>query len=96
MILLTPNETAITRPVIAAQQAVRLQSNVLDNLVNNAGEVNIFQARLEQVSNTYSININELEQVVGRLRDQLRNLEIETETQILSRHAHEVPEQDDF
>ncbi|MEM7401492.1 MAG: response regulator [Pseudomonadota bacterium] len=91
-----PNETAITRPVIAAQQAVRLQSNVLDNLVNNAGEVNIFQARLEQVSNTYSININELEQVVARLRDQLRNLEIETETQILSRHAHEVPEQDDF
>ena len=91
-----PGDTSITRPVIAAQQAVRLQSNVLDNLVNNAGEVNIFQARLEQVSNTYSININELEQVVGRLREQLRNLEIETETQILSRHAHEVPEQDDF
>ena len=87
---------AKTQPVIAAQQAVRLQASMLDNLVNNAGEVNIFQARLEQVSNTYNANINELEQVVNRLREQLRNLEIETETQILSRHAYEVPEQDDF
>lgn len=85
-----------TQPVISGQQSVRLQSSMLDNLVNNAGEVNIFQARLEQVSNNYNVNIYELEQVVDRLREQLRNLEIETETQILSRHAHEVPEQDDF
>ncbi len=85
-----------TQPLISGQQAVRLQSSMLDNLVNNAGEVNIFQARLEQVGNNYNANIYELEQVVNRLRDQLRNLEIETETQILSRHAHEVPEQDDF
>ena len=85
-----------SQPLITGQQAVRLQSGMLDNLVNNAGEVNIFQARLEQVTNNYNINIHELEQVVGRLRDQLRNLEIETETQILSRHAHEVPDYNDF
>ncbi len=84
------------QPLISGQQAVRLQSSMLDNLVNNAGEVNIFQARLEQVGNNYNVNIFELEQVVDRLREQLRNLEIETETQILSRHAHEVPEQEDF
>ena len=84
------------QPLISGQQAVRLQSGMLDNLVNSAGEVNIFQARLEQVANNYNINIFELEHVVDRLRDQLRNLEIETEAQILSRHAHEVPEQDDF
>ncbi len=85
-----------TQPVITGQQAVRLQSGMLDNLVNNAGEVNIFQARLEQVTSNYNINIHEFEQVVDRLRDQLRNLEIETETQILSRHAHEVPDLNDF
>ena len=90
------NTQTNSQPVISAQQAVRLQSSMLDNLVNNAGEVNIFQARLEQVGNNYSANIYELEQVVDRLRDQLRNLEIETETQILSRHAHEAPDQDDF
>ncbi len=84
------------QPVIAPQQAVRLQADMLDNLVNNAGEVNIFQARLEQVSSRYTSNIKELEQIVDRLREQLRNLEIETETQILSRHAHEVPNLDDF
>ncbi|MEJ2115043.1 MAG: Hpt domain-containing protein, partial [Gammaproteobacteria bacterium] len=85
-----------SQPVISGQQAVRLQSSMLDNLVNSAGMVNIFQARLEQVGNNYSVNIFELEQVVDRLRNQLRNLEIETETQILSRHAHEAHNQDDF
>lgn len=84
------------QPAISGQQAVRLQSSTLDNFVNNAGEVNIFQARLEQVGNNYHANIHELEQVVDRLREQLRNLEIETETQILSRHAHEGPENEDF
>lgn len=85
-----------SQPLISGQQAVRLQSDMLDNLVNNAGEVNIFQARLEQVTNNYNINIHELEQVVDRLRDQLHNLEIETETQILSHHAHEEPDHNDF
>ena len=30
------------------------------------------------------------------MREQLRNLEIETEAQILSRHAHETPDQEHF
>ncbi len=84
------------QPVVTPQQAVRLQAETLDDLVNNASEVNIFQARLEQVGSKYIANINELEQVVDRLREQLRNLEIETETQILSRHAHEIPNVEDF
>jgi len=85
-----------TPPVIAPQQAIRLQAGMLDNLVNNAGEVNIFQARLEQVSSEYTTSIKEFEQIVDRLRDQLRNLEIETEAQILSRHANESPDREDF
>ena len=91
-----PETQLETQPVISGQQAVRLQSSTLDNFVNNAGEVNIFQARLEQVGNNYHANIHELEQVVDRLREQLRSMEIETETQILSRHAHEGPENEDF
>ncbi len=91
-----PKEQQSIQPVIAPQQSVRLQAEMLDNLVNNAGEVNIFQARLEQVSSKYTSSIKELEQIVDRVRDQLRNLEIETETQILSRHAHEAPNVEDF
>ncbi len=90
------DEPAKSQANIPAQQSVRLQSDILDNLVNNAGEVNIFQGRLEQVGNKYTVNIKELEQVVDRLRDQLRSLEIETETQILSQHAHESPDLEDF
>ncbi len=84
------------QPVVSPQQAIRLQADMLDNLVNNAGEINIFQARLEQTSSKYISSINELDQVVNRLREQLRNLELETETQILSRHAHDNPNLDDF
>ena len=94
--LVSKTQEPKSQSVVTTQQAIRLQADMLDNLVNNAGEVNIFQARLSQVTNKYTSNIKELEQVVNRLRDQLRNLEIETEAQIISRHAHEHPNHEEF
>jgi chemosensory pili system protein ChpA (sensor histidine kinase/response regulator) len=94
--LVEPGIQHDAQPVISGQQTVRLQSSMLDNFVNNAGEVNIIQARLEQVGINYNANIHEFEQVVDRLRDQLRTLEIETEAQNLSQYAHEVPDNEDF
>lgn len=70
-------------------EAVRVRSDLLDNLVNYAGEVSIYRARLEQQVGSFRFNLVELEQTVSRLRDQLRKLEIETETQILSRLQRE-------
>jgi chemosensory pili system protein ChpA (sensor histidine kinase/response regulator) len=70
-------------------EAVRVRSELLDNLVNYAGEVSIYRARLEQQVGSFRFNLVELEQTVSRLRDQLRKLEIETETQILSRLQRE-------
>ncbi|MEN8108095.1 MAG: Hpt domain-containing protein [Pseudomonadota bacterium] len=69
---------------------VRVQSEVLDNLVNNAGEINIYRSRLEQQINVYRFNLAELDQTINRLRDQLRQMEIETETQILFRHEQDA------
>ena len=68
---------------------IRVRSELLDRLVNNAGEVSIFRARLEQQNGDLSFNLSELDQTVSRLRDQLRNLEIETEAQILFRYERE-------
>ncbi|MEO0997445.1 MAG: response regulator, partial [Pseudomonadota bacterium] len=42
---------------------------------------------------TIDFNLEELDQTVSRLRNQLRNLEIETETQILHRHQDDVRDQ---
>lgn len=69
---------------------VRIQADLLDNLVNYTGEINIYRSRLEQQFGLYRFNIDELQQTVSRLRDQMRHLEIETETQILYRYEQET------
>ncbi|MEN8130078.1 MAG: response regulator [Pseudomonadota bacterium] len=65
------------------QEMVRVHSGLLDRLVNYAGEVNIYHARLGQQITVFGFNLKELEQTVIRLRSQLRKLEIETEAQVL-------------
>ncbi|NNG13435.1 MAG: response regulator, partial [Halobacteria archaeon] len=70
-------------------EQVRVQAGLLDDLVNNAGEMSIYRSRLEQQVGAYRFNLAELEQTTNRLRDKLRQLEIETETQILSRYEQE-------
>ncbi|MBA1331091.1 hypothetical protein QQ73_08005, partial [Candidatus Endoriftia persephone str. Guaymas] len=63
----------------------RVSATLLDRLVNNAGEISIYRARLEQQNGVLGFNLAELEQTITRLFDQLRKLEIETEAQILYR-----------
>jgi chemosensory pili system protein ChpA (sensor histidine kinase/response regulator) len=77
------------RPIVAQQELVRVRSELLDSLVNNAGEVNIYHSRLAQQISAFGFNLNELDQTVVRLRNQLRKLEIETEAQILFRYDQE-------
>ncbi|HLG53276.1 MAG TPA: Hpt domain-containing protein [Steroidobacteraceae bacterium] len=74
----------------------RVDAELLDNLLNVAGEVSIFRARLEQQLSSIDFNLAELGRVVQRLKDQLRKLEIETEAQILHRHVNQGPRRDDF
>ncbi len=70
-------------------EMIKLPAVVLDDLVNNAGEASIYRARLEQQMGEFKFNLTELEQTVTRLRGQLRNMEIETEAQVLSRYERE-------
>ncbi|HOV56940.1 MAG TPA: Hpt domain-containing protein [Rhodanobacteraceae bacterium] len=80
----------------APQEMIRVRSDLLDSLVNYAGEVSIYRSRLEQQVSTFRFNLIEFEQTVGRLREQLRKMEIETETQIIARYQrehHEAGEQ---
>ncbi|MDH5394973.1 MAG: Hpt domain-containing protein, partial [Gammaproteobacteria bacterium] len=68
-------------PRVQAEQ-VRVRADLLDNLVNFAGEVSIYRSRLEQQTNNFRYNIAEFDDTVNRLREQLRQFEIETEAQI--------------
>ncbi|OOZ37021.1 Hpt domain-containing protein [Solemya velesiana gill symbiont] len=74
------------------REKVRVNSELLDRLVNNAGEVSIYRARIEQQNGDLGFNLSELEQTVERLREQLRHLEIETEAQILFRYEKDKEE----
>lgn len=73
----------------APQEMIRVRSDLLDSLVNYAGEVSIYRSRLEQQVSTFRFNLVEFDQTVTRLRDQLRKLEIETEAQIIARYQRE-------
>ena len=67
-------------------ELARVDADLLDDLLNNAGEVSIFRARIEQQMTSFEFNLAELDRTVTRLREQLRKLEMETEAQILNKH----------
>ncbi|WP_425480011.1 response regulator [Aerolutibacter ruishenii] len=75
--------------VRAPQEQVRIRADLLDRLVNYAGEVAIYRARLEQQLGAFRSSIAEMEQTNLRVRDLLRRLEIETEAQIVARYQRE-------
>ena len=77
-------------------EVARVDADLLDNMLNAAGEVSIYRARLEQQVSSIEFNLAELGRVVQRLKDQLRKLEIETEAQILHRHVDSGTRRDDF
>ena len=71
-------------------EQIRVKADLLDDLVNFAGEVSIYRSRMEQQSHTFGANLQELDDTVARLREQLRQFEIETETQIQYRREETV------
>ena len=75
--------------VRAPQEQVRIRADLLDRLVNYAGEVAIYRARLEQQLAAFRSTAAEMEQTNLRLRDQLRRLDSETEAQIIARYQRE-------
>ncbi len=77
-------------PEVSAETAgalhIRVNADLLDSLVNSAGEISIFRSHLEQQVGQIRDNLKEFDVTVARLREQFRKLEIETETQIRSRY----------
>jgi len=89
-----PKKTPSKAPATAAaqrapQETIRVSAPLLDELVNLAGETSITRGRLEQQTSDFSHNLDEMAATIERLREQLRRMEIETETQILFRAEKE-------
>jgi len=78
-------ERAMAPSPSGAAPLVRVRADILDRLVNQAGEVSISRSRLESEVGTLRQSLSELTENVGRLREQLREIEMQAETQIASR-----------
>ena len=98
--LSAPIETDLAAPVeeeffpMGQQEQVRVRADLLDRLVNHAGEVAIYRARLEQQMGAFRGAMAELDRTNIRLHDQLRRLDLETEAQIVARYQREHDKQD--
>ena len=73
------------RAPLASVAAVRVRTQLLDRLVNQAGEVSIARARLESEVGQIKNSLGDLTDNLERLRQQLRDIELQAETQMSTR-----------
>ena len=71
----------------AATASIRVRSQLLDRMVNQAGEVMITRSRLEVELNQLRGSLGDMSDNLNRLRQQLRDIELQAETQMQSRLA---------
>ncbi|MGX9695664.1 Hpt domain-containing protein [Janthinobacterium lividum] len=66
---------------------VRVRADILDRLVNQAGEVSITRSKMENEVGVLCASLAEFSDNLARLRRQLREVEMQAESQIASRMA---------
>ena len=71
----------------AANASIRVRTQLLDRMVNQAGEVMITRSRLEAEIGQLRVSLNDMTGNLTRLRQQLRDIELQAETQMQSRLA---------
>jgi chemosensory pili system protein ChpA (sensor histidine kinase/response regulator) len=64
---------------------LRVRSDVVDRLVNEAGEISVARSRMETEMRAFKEGLLELTGSVARLRKQLREVEIQAESQMQAR-----------
>ena len=67
------------------QSLLRVNADIIDRFVNEAGELSIARSRVEQEMLTFKQSLVELTENISRMKTQLREVEIQSETQIQSR-----------
>ncbi|MBV8158369.1 MAG: Hpt domain-containing protein, partial [Dyella sp.] len=82
-----PAPVALPTDADRQRALVRVQARTLDTLINDAGEVGATRARLDSELMALRSYLGELNDNVARLRMQLREIEIQAETQMASRIA---------
>ncbi len=87
---------ATVAPRPTSGQSVRVQAQLLDRLVNQAGEVIITRSRLDGRIAQMRGSLKDLTGNLDRLREQLREMEVQSESQMQSRMAQTKDQARDF
>lgn len=67
------------------RETARVPVEALDRMLNEAGEISIYRSRLEEHNSNIEAQLAEMAQAVARVREQLRQMDIETDAQIAAR-----------
>ncbi|MDC8444877.1 MAG: Hpt domain-containing protein [Nitrosomonas sp.] len=81
----TTSQESIAQP----GAAVRVNTVLIDRLVNDSGEISIIRARIEAQLNNFKQSLQDLNESIERLHGQLREIEIQAETQMQSQIAQQ-------
>ena len=74
-------------PLPAATAVLRVSADTLDHLINESGEVAIARSRVESELRTVKQSIADLSESIVRLRGQLREVEIQADSQMRARQS---------
>jgi len=93
-----PPPGAGAQPLPTGQPRVllRMRADVVDRLVDEAGEVSIARSRMEAELRTMRNALRDLTETVIRMRSQVREVEIQAESQLQSRMAQAEEAQQPF
>jgi chemosensory pili system protein ChpA (sensor histidine kinase/response regulator) len=78
------------------QPVLRVRADVVDRLANQAGEVAIARTRIEAEMAAMRQSMQDLTESMQRLRNQLREVEIQAESQIVSRETQNLQNKREF
>ena len=67
------------------QSLLRVNADIIDRFVNDAGELSIARSRIDQEMLTFKQSLLELTENISRMKAQVREIEIQSESQIQSR-----------
>lgn len=83
-------------PQSASSGMIRISPELLETLINLAGETSINRSRVEQQTADSSKTLEEMSRTIFRIREQLKRLDIKAQTQIIPQHQDDLDNNPDF
>lgn len=82
--------------LLQSKAILRINSELIDRLMNDSGEASILRSKVEAQLNNFKQSLQDLAESTHRLHDQLREVEIQAETQMQSHLAQQLENEHTF